>query len=175
MALRPDRPASTSSTSRPAARRSLGSFPGVVLAPRFSPDGSTAWPSRVERGGNTDVYVMDLRTRASHAADHRPGHRHLAVLLARRHQDRLQLRPRRPAAALHDERRRLGRAAHLLRRRALHHPWSGARAATSSPSPNRPAAPFHIGVMTPGRLGRAHPDHQLSRRGPDLGAQRPRA
>jgi TolB protein len=35
----------------------------MVFAPRFSPDGSKVAFS-VERGGNSDIHVMDLRTRA---------------------------------------------------------------------------------------------------------------
>jgi TolB protein len=43
-------------------RENLGEFPGQVLAPRFSNDGSKMAFSII-RGGNTDVYTMDLRTR----------------------------------------------------------------------------------------------------------------
>jgi TolB protein len=43
-------------------RESLGEFPGQVLAPRFSNDNSKIAFSII-RGGNTDVYVMDLRSR----------------------------------------------------------------------------------------------------------------
>jgi TolB protein len=43
-------------------RESLGEFDGQVLAPRFSNDGNRIAFSII-RGGNTDVYVMDLRSR----------------------------------------------------------------------------------------------------------------
>ncbi|KAK0339966.1 hypothetical protein LTR94_032427, partial [Friedmanniomyces endolithicus] len=43
-------------------RESLGEFDGQVLAPRFSNDGSKMAFSII-RGGNTDVYVMNLRSR----------------------------------------------------------------------------------------------------------------
>ena len=45
-------------------RESLGDFKGMVFAPRFSPDGSKVAFS-VERGGNTDIFVMDLRSRVT--------------------------------------------------------------------------------------------------------------
>ena len=43
-------------------RETLGHYPGMVFAPRFSPDGGKVAFS-VERGGNSDIYVMDLRSR----------------------------------------------------------------------------------------------------------------
>jgi TolB protein len=43
-------------------RESLGEFDGQVLAPRFSNDGSRMAFSII-RGGNTDVYVIDLTSR----------------------------------------------------------------------------------------------------------------
>ena len=46
-------------------RETVGSFPGqMAFAPRFSPDGSKVALS-VERGGNTDIYAFDLRSRES--------------------------------------------------------------------------------------------------------------
>ena len=62
----------------------LGNFPNMTFSPRFSPDGNQV-ALTLENGGNSDIYVMDLRTRAVHAADHRSGDRHRAVLLAGRH------------------------------------------------------------------------------------------
>ena len=59
-------------------QEALGHFPGMVFAPRFSPDGRKVAFS-VETAGNTDVWVMDLRQPRHAAADHRPGNRHLAV------------------------------------------------------------------------------------------------
>lgn len=40
----------------------LGSFRGMTFAPRFSPDGSQVLLS-MERGGNSDIFKMDLATR----------------------------------------------------------------------------------------------------------------
>ena len=40
----------------------LGTFRGMTFAPRFSPDGTKVIMS-VERGGNSDVFTMDLSTR----------------------------------------------------------------------------------------------------------------
>ena len=63
----------------------LGNFPDMTFAPRFSPDGNKV-AMTLENGGNSDIYVMDLRTRAMPPPDHRSGHRHRALLLARRPQ-----------------------------------------------------------------------------------------
>ncbi len=79
---------------------------------------------------------MDVRGRAAAAPDQHAGHRHLAVLLQRRLADRVQLRPRRHAAALCDERGRWRRAAHQLRRGPL----------------------CHAGVVAAWRLDRLHQD-----------------
>jgi TolB protein len=47
-------------------RETVGEFQGsMAFAPRFSPDGSHVALS-VERNGNTDIYVYDLRSRESH-------------------------------------------------------------------------------------------------------------
>ena len=47
-------------------RETIGSFVGqMAFAPRFSPDGSKVALS-VEKNGNTDIYVVDLRSRESH-------------------------------------------------------------------------------------------------------------
>ena len=43
-------------------QEALGAYRGMTFAPRFSPDGSKVVLS-VERGGNTDISLMDLRTR----------------------------------------------------------------------------------------------------------------
>ncbi|GAB4523839.1 MAG: Tol-Pal system beta propeller repeat protein TolB [Amphiplicatus sp.] len=40
----------------------LGSFRGMTFAPRFTPDGTRVLMS-MERGGNSDVFMMDLATR----------------------------------------------------------------------------------------------------------------
>jgi TolB protein len=41
----------------------LGDFPGMTFAPRFSPDGNKVIMS-MAKDGNTEIYTMDLRTRA---------------------------------------------------------------------------------------------------------------
>ena len=47
-------------------RETIGSFVGeMAFAPRFSPDGSKVALS-VEKNGNTDIYVVDLRSRENH-------------------------------------------------------------------------------------------------------------
>lgn len=51
----------------------LGDFPGMTYAPRFSPDGEKVVIS-MARDGNSDVYVMDLRTRVTARLT-----RHLAI------------------------------------------------------------------------------------------------
>ena len=51
---------------------SLGEFDGQVLAPRFSNDGSKMAFSII-RGGNTDVYVMDLASRQLRRLTNDPG------------------------------------------------------------------------------------------------------
>jgi len=53
-------------------RESLGEFDGQVLAPRFSNDGNKIAFSII-RGGNTDVYVMDLRSRQITRLTNDPG------------------------------------------------------------------------------------------------------
>jgi TolB protein len=44
------------------AQEALGTFDGMTFAPRFTPDGESVLFS-VERGGNSDVAIMDLRSR----------------------------------------------------------------------------------------------------------------
>lgn len=41
----------------------LGDFPGMTFAPRFSPDGKRVIFSLIEKGGNSNIFVMDLRSR----------------------------------------------------------------------------------------------------------------
>src|SRR6185437_14790099 len=43
-------------------QETLGRFQGMVFAPRFSPDGTKVAFS-MEQRGNSDIYVMDLRSR----------------------------------------------------------------------------------------------------------------
>ena len=98
----------------------LGDFPGMTFAPRFSPDGNKVIMS-LAVGGDTHIYTLDLQTRHAVRLTDDPGDRHLALLLARRHPDRVQFRPRRHAAALCDERRRQRHPPHQLRQRQIRH------------------------------------------------------
>ena len=96
-------------------REIVGNFPGMTFAPRFSPDGQRVIMS-LQQGGNSNLFVMDLRSKADDAADRHAGDRHRAVLFAGRHAHLLRKRSRRHAADLrHGGERRAG-AAHQLRR-----------------------------------------------------------
>ena len=64
-------------------REIVGNFPGMSFSPRFSPDGQRVIMS-LQQGGNSNLFVMDLRSKTDHAADRHAGDRHLAVLCARR-------------------------------------------------------------------------------------------
>ncbi|MBI3419818.1 MAG: Tol-Pal system protein TolB [Proteobacteria bacterium] len=44
-------------------QEALGDFPGMTFAPRFSPDGKKVIFSLIEQGGDSNIFVMDLRTR----------------------------------------------------------------------------------------------------------------
>ncbi len=44
-------------------QEALGDFPGMTFAPRFSPDGKRVIFSLIEKGGDSNIFVMDLRTR----------------------------------------------------------------------------------------------------------------
>src|SRR5690606_1903014 len=57
MALRPQGSAVHLFNLETGRRESLGEFPGMVYAPRFSPDGGRVAFS-VERSGNSDIFVM---------------------------------------------------------------------------------------------------------------------
>ena len=106
----------------------------------------------LEQRGNSDIYVMDLRTRAVYAADRRSGDQHLALLSRPTAADRLRIRPRRLAAGLCDERRRLQCASHQFRGGKNGTPvWSprGDLIAFTKQS----GGSFHIGVMRPDGSG----------------------
>lgn len=45
-------------------RETVGNFPGMTFAPRFSPDGQRIIMS-LQSGGNSNIYTMDLRSRAT--------------------------------------------------------------------------------------------------------------
>ena len=76
------------------------------------------------------LFALDLRTPPADAADRRQRDRHLAVLFAGRQPDRVQLRPRRLAAALCDERRTAATSSASASVRANTARRSGRRAAT---------------------------------------------
>ena len=76
----------------------LGNFPNMTFSPRFSPDGNKV-ALTLETAGNSDIYVMDLRTRAGPAPDHRSGDRHRAQSFSPDGApDRVRIRPRRHAS-----------------------------------------------------------------------------
>jgi len=46
-------------------RELVGNFPGMTIAPRFSPDGQKVVMSLLEDNGNSNLYTMDLRSRTT--------------------------------------------------------------------------------------------------------------
>jgi TolB protein len=110
-------------------REVLGRFPGMAFAPRFNADGSKVAVS-VERGGNSDIYIVTLSNRAQ-----TPRRRFRRTAAGSCSTPTGPVRPSCTSWALTD--RASGacpRAPAAIRRRY------GVRAATSSPSSNRPAA-----------------------------------
>ncbi len=150
MALRSgQRPRSISFNLESGRRESLGTFQGMVFAPRFSPDGGKVVFS-VERGGNSDIYVMNLSSRSLHAPDPRPRHRHLG----RRSRPTARASPSTPTGAARPQLYVMGADGSAARgaspaAAAATPRRSGARPANSSPSPSRTGGEFHIGVMRP--------------------------
>ena len=65
-------------------REIVGNFPGMTFAPRFSPDGQRVIMS-LQQGANSNLFVMDLRSKANDAPHGHAGYRYLAVLFAGRH------------------------------------------------------------------------------------------
>ena len=45
-------------------REKVGNFPGITIAPRFSPDGAKVVMSLLQDNGSANLYTMDLRSRA---------------------------------------------------------------------------------------------------------------
>ena len=155
-------------------REVVGNFPGMTFAPRFSPDGQRVIMS-LQQGGNSNIFVMDLRSQADDAADRHAGDRHRAVLFA-------------------------GRRAHLLRvaiaaARSRSTSWapSGGAAQRISFGEGRYSTPvwsprgdyiaftkqgggsFAIGIMKPDGSGERILTEGYPQRRPDLRAERPRA
>ncbi len=87
-------------------REVVGNFPGMTFSPRFSPDGQKVVMS-LQQEGNANIYTMDLRSRtttrltSTAAIDTSPSYSPDGGA------DRFRKRPRRQAADLRDERRRL--------------------------------------------------------------------
>ena len=130
----------------------VGNFPGMTFAPRFSPDGQRVIMS-LQQGGNSNIFVMDLRSKADDAADRHAGDRHR----------RRPIRPTarrsasRPTAAARSRstscRRRAARRSASASAKAVIRRRCGRRAATSSPSPSRRGGKFAIGIMKPDGSG----------------------
>ena len=56
-------------------REVVGNFPGMTFAPRFSHDGQRVIMS-LQQGGNSNIFVMDLRSRTTTQAHRHRGDRH---------------------------------------------------------------------------------------------------
>ena len=69
-------------------RESVGNFPGMSFAPRFSPDGQQIVMS-LSDGASTNLYSMDLRSRSTTRLTEELGDRHVPDLFARRRPDRV--------------------------------------------------------------------------------------
>ena len=106
----------------------LGNFPNMTFSPRFSPDGNKVVMS-LENGRQFRHLCDGSADPGGYASDPRSGHRHLALLLAGRHPDRLRIRSRRQPAGLCHERRRLERRTASASARGAPARRCGARAA----------------------------------------------
>ena len=129
----------------------------------------------LQQGGNANLFVMDLRSQADHAADRHAGDRHRALLLARRQRRSCFESDRGGSQQIYVMAATAAAgAAHQLRRGPLLD--AGLVAARRLHRLHRPdRRPVRHRRHEAGRLGRAHPDRGLPQRGPDLGAERPRA
>ena len=115
------RRASTCRTSTPDRSELLGDFPGMTLRAALLARRHRRWSMSRHRG-RRDESIRDGPARpALRRLTNAPAIDTSPCYSPRRHADRLQLRPRRLAAALRHERRRRRRAAHQLRRRPLRH------------------------------------------------------
>ncbi len=153
-------------------REIVGNFPGMSFSPRFSPDGQSVVMS-LQEGANANIFVMDLRSKATTRLTNTQAIDTVAVLFAGRRANLLRVRPRRATADLrHGGDRRPG-AAHQLRRRHLHH--AGLVAARRLHRLHQqPQQHVRDRRHETGRQRRAHPHRRLPQRRPDLRAERPR-
>ena len=141
-------------------REIVGNFPGMSFSPRFSPDGQRVIMS-LQQGGNSNLFVMDLRSKATTRLTDTPGDRYRAVLFAGRHPDLLRIRPRRQAADLCDGRGRRPGPAHQLRRGLL---FDAGMVAARRHHRLHQAGPGQLRHRhhASGRPGRAHSHRRLS-------------
>ena len=96
-------------------REIVGNFPGMTFAPRFSPDGQRVILS-LQQGGNSNLFVMDLRSKATTRLTDTAAIDTAPSLFAGRHAHLFRIRSRRQAADLRDGGDRRAGAAHQLRR-----------------------------------------------------------
>ena len=101
-------------------REIVSNFPGMSFSPRFSPDSQRVIFS-LQRGGNSNLFVMDLAIKGHDAAHRHAGDRYRTVLLAGWVIYLFRVRPRRQAADLRDGRNRRAGTTHQLRRRRVFH------------------------------------------------------
>ncbi len=151
----------------------LGDFPNMTFSPRFSPDGNKV-AMTLEKNGNSDIYVMDLRTRGvarlttdpaiDTAPSFSPDGRQITFESDRGGSQQIYV-----MNADGSDQHRIS--------------FGAGRNGTPVWSPrgdliaftNQSEGSFRIGVMRPDGSRRAHHLHRLGRRRPDLGAQRPRS
>ncbi len=99
-------------------RETVGEFPGMTFAPRFSPDGQRVIMSSSKRRQLGDLRDGSAQQTAA-AAHAGQCDRHEPELLPRQPPDRIRDRPRRHAGDLRDELRRFQSASNQRRRRPL--------------------------------------------------------
>ena len=151
-------------------REVVGNFPGMSFSPRFSPDGQSVVMS-LQQGANSNIYVMDLRSKATTRLTNTQAIDTVAVLFAGRFAYLLRIRSRRPAADLRHGGDRRGGAAHQLRRRRIQYAGMVAARRLHRLHQDREQHVRDRGDET-GRQRRTHPHRKLPQRRPDFRAQR---